>query len=519
MILVSVTIGGVVYRVAAEPLDITHGASVVHYDGGLMTYSVQVALSFLAVGGPPSIPLELVLPVDVAALEAAGHLLAGAPIEVAVWEDGSDWASRSVVLSGFARDPEYSEEGEPVTLSAERAAAVAIALVPSVTAIVDGASFPDGVLSLATEELGLYLPVVFGSPGKVGDDWITGSQGVWIDHDPAIVSAGNKDGLELVIAGHRVTGATVMLNTDTTTAGFECVVAHRLNARGQEVAFIDAYADYPGRTVWMSGGAYGLGSVALSSDFQPLPGDLSPVFVGWQGAEGLSPKVGDVIAYMMGRAGVTVDYGRFAAAGALLLGYRIDCVIDTPVKALDWLQANVYPLLPVSVTSGPMGDYPVVWRYDAGAADVVVTLDADADPYISRAGLIKASTGDVANAFTIQWAYSLRTDSYTETLTRDASTCPYCAASERRLGRIEKTLQSRVVYDAVTAASVLGWWSRAYTQPRRRVSYLVPSGYAVQLGDVVRLRDSRVSLDRVCLVSEVQRDGSGVDGVELLIVS
>ena len=80
-------------------------------------------------------------------------------------------------------------------------------------------------------------------------------------------------------------------------------------------------------------------------------------------------------------------------------------------------------------------------------------------------------------------------------------------------------MQTVVVYDSPTAAAILGWMARAYTGVRRSVSYLVPSTYALTRGQVVTLTDSLVSLSAVvCLVSDVQVDGTGIDGVELLMI-
>jgi hypothetical protein len=62
--------------------------------------------------------------------------------------------------------------------------------------------------------------------------------------------------------------------------------------------------------------------------------------------------------------------------------------------------------------------------------------------------------------------------------------------------------------------------ARAYAGARRRVAYVVPSSYALHLGDIVRLTDSRISLsDVLALVVELQIDGTGTDGVEFLLIS
>jgi hypothetical protein len=104
-------------------------------------------------------------------------------------------------------------------------------------------------------------------------------------------------------------------------------------------------------------------------------------------------------------------------------------------------------------------------------------------------------------------------------VTRDKETCPYCAASQARYGRVERVLKTTNVYDEPTATAMLGWMARAYTSPSRRVGYLVPSEYRLYEGQIAMLTDSRVSYaDRLCLVEKVEVDGTGMDGVRLLFV-
>jgi hypothetical protein len=246
---------------------------------------------------------------------------------------------------------------------------------------------------------------------------------------------------------------------------------------------------------------------------------------------GLSPKAGDVILDMLQIAGMDVDYGRIKAAAGLLAQFRFDCVVSARVKPLEWLQAQILPLLPVSVDRSGDGASLIVWRYDATPEDATAVLDADTDTMIERATSISVDSGDIINRWTMNYAYSVRTGQYCEVATRGNDTVTsdgvttlgdqdaYCLASQARYGVIEKTIESVCVYDDATAGAILAWMARAYAFPRRTVGYVVPSSYQLHKGQIVRLTDSLVSIaDQLAIVAELQIDGTGTDAVSLLMI-
>lgn len=560
VLLLTVTTPARVIRVASEPVEIidTDG-SVLVYVAGLDGVTVSLALSWLSSGGPLSVPVQCVLPFDLALDEARGHHVAGCPAEIALWDadETGDYSARVVLALGTVTGPEYGEIDEPVSFSVEAAASESMIEVPTATQQIDGWTLANStaVENLATEDLGLVYPRVYGSPGRIdATHWVTGGQAVWAMHQ----GDGAINYLRLVLAGQWLTGSDyAWLSGDADISGHRFRVYNTRDGRGQPVCIVTEGVDWTPTDLIDGGSAvsafstdadgyyYGLNCQiqANPADNNPnLPAALyQPVTITTPGSEttpvssavffalrgpgasdgltGYSPAAVDVCIDLLAQTGARIDYGRWQAAARLLTGYRFDCVIDARAKAAAWLAANVYPLLPISVEDGPGGLYPVVWRYDARAEDATARLDADADPGISRAGAIKEDTGQIANAFSLQYRYSVRTGTYTETVTRDASTCPYCAASERRWGRVERALTTVVVYDAPTAANSLAWMARAFTSSPKRIPYLVPSGYRLTRGRVVLLTDSRIHLAaQLCLVSAVQIDGTGVDGVELLIV-
>lgn len=524
-LLLDLTYRGQILRVATDAVDVYDSASAtwLAYSPGIDALTVSLALDFLAASGALSVPVECILPSGT----NPGAALAGCAATLSLWTDGDDYADRQVLASGVAVDPVWGEDGEAVSFSIARAATTSTALAIPATSRVDPTTWGATAVDIDPADLGVSYPTVFGRPGgATGTEWITGSQIVWVAYNPPLAT-----NFVAILAGHPTNQHYVEIVTDGMPTGHLFAVWQWVDERGVEVSGIVKYADYPAAgflTSFVDAHGNTIYGTEANATTTPALGAPVAVFANWArspaGSEGdtggLSPLAGDVIAYLLARAAIPVDTGRFAAAGPLLSGYRFDCVIDDgATKSLEWLQSNVYPLLPLSIASGPDGDYPIVWRYDATADDAIARLDADADPMISRAGKAKADSSKLANAFSLQYRYSVRTGSYTATLTRDKASCPYCAASERAHGRIEKAITTTNVYDAPTASAMLAWMARAYTSATVRIPYLVPSSYGLERGQVVLLTDSRMSYAaQVCLVSDVQIDGTGVDGVEFLIV-
>jgi hypothetical protein len=535
--LVEVTYAGTVIRLSTDAIDITDAAEGVTYSywPGLEALTVSTALGFLqSSAGMLSVPVQTTLPVSVAVLHAAGHQLARSPAEISIWTAGTDYAERIILARGVVSDPEWGEPAEPVAFSVEDAATVNPSTVPSSTEQVDGWTWPDSVLTLATEDLGVVYPRVYGHPGYIGG-WVAGSQGVWASY------IDGPQGYQLIVAGHAVDTPYIRLTTDQQTTPVQFRVVQVQDARGQIVSLVPYYADYPADTLSDYVDAdgqhvYGLRATPEATAYQPSTDAPIQVYATWYDPVdvtrgGLSPLAGDVIIDMLRLSGMSIDYGRMAAAAGLLTSYQFDCVVDSRVKPLDWLQAQLLPLLPVSVDRSGDGASLIVWRYDATYDDVTAALDADADPLIERATPISADSRDIANRWTLRYRYSVRTGQYTDSVHRGNATLivdgatqraepdAYCIASQSRYGIIERTIDTACVYDETTAGAILAWMARAYAFPRRTVSYVVPSAYKLTKGQIVTLTDSKVTIsEQLCIVSDLQIDGTGTDAVTLLMV-
>ena len=437
-------------------------------------------------------------------------------------------------------------------------------VIPAPLARVDGTTWPQEILSLAEQHLGVPYPIVIGHPGRVdaqvnSSGRIAGTIGCWAMHDPGNTgTTGNYYGVVLVVAGHHVSAERVYLICEGMTSAIRLFVFNGFDELGQPVAYVPWYSERSGTSepydfdisgvyVWStvdfdSASTYGLGHTPIADDFRNS--SQPTTWVLWHDEEddsrgGLQVKgqtirgAGDVLSYLLSLTTIQVDRGRWAAARATLNRYRLDFAIDALTSPWEFLKEHLLPILPVSLRHGPDGLYPVVWRFEATAADAVLALDVDADPAIQREGRVVSDSSEILNDFSLGYAYSRKSQSFLGAVRLGAHAVsgsstespilpdPRCRRSQDRYPLATLARESRVIYETQTARSVCSWWAAAYTAPRRTVSYLVPEAVAcgIEAGAVVTLTDSTLHLsEQVCLVLDVQFDSTDQVGLVLRLL-
>lgn len=597
--LLDLEFAGQTLRLSTAELDVDSDDGELHYTAALQAIELSEAIELLdAQLSEANVNVDAVLPVDVPALVAAGYRLEGCVGSLALWRAGQTYEERRVRLVGMVRDPEYGAKDEPVSFSLSAEVWISDAVVPPLGHEVSSSTWPDSwsasyptdgtmdtfVGSLTPDDLGLVYPVVFGRPGRttgLAYPVFEGAIGAHVSRDlgDRLMSGGAEFGYAgpyVVIAGHRVMSESVYAYTESVSNetfdyyddpadpdpafnGFR--VEHWTDAVGNTVAVLVGHGtDNGGGDVPIgSSEANSLGSTQLinriadnsfrSSDDGNGGTLYVPVYVGWYdhtrsdegggmvGEDGeLVRGAGDVLTYLLRQTGMRVDAGRCAAAASLLNSFKIDCAIDERTKIWEWLQANLLPILPVSIATGPEGIYVVVWRYNATAADATLRLDADEDPTVQRASRVKVDSSRVTNQFRFNFCVNRRTGQAMQYRGLDATynadepsvrASYLCAVSQARYrssrdsGVRPEEITSSVIWDVATADAILAVRARAYALARRTVDYIVSgSEYDdVERGDVVLLTDTEIGIvDQLAIVREVQVDGSGAYGVSLLII-
>lgn len=560
--LLTIEWGGLVIRLADDQVDVeSETGTVYQYSPGLDAIEVSEAIElFNDSAGQLSVPLEFVAPPGASITEriSLGDDFTAARGELSRWVSGTKYEARRVVLVGRLTDPEYGADGEPIATSLDETVVNDGALIPEQFQTVTSSTWSH-FEDLPETAKGAPYPIVIGKPGRVSESispqgWVTGSPGVWVWHDP------NDEGsfysrLILLVAGHHVRARAVYLNNENDATGHRFRVINSWDDRGQPVALVPfyvsttsdqqivydvtaSYTTYDAADPDFTPAATSVGLGDKSLDYDAWQADANvTLYVGWYDGNdddaatgggvmmdgGIVREAGDVIEYLLSLTTQRVDWGRIAAAKPLLSRFLLDGVITDRVSPWDVLKDEILPILPVSLCSGPLGLYVVVWRVGATAADATVRIDADANPAIGREGRVQYDSEDRANRISLSYAYSYRAGTYcasvvfgaAEDAETDSETVVHalCDFSRRRVGyAIDRETTTAWVYDTSTAYAVCEWQAAAYALPSRTVQYRVPEleFVHVERGQVATLTDSELYLsEALCLVREVVTDGSG----------
>ncbi len=486
----AVTFAGGTRYLSTAPLEIMDGVGTLQTTASLVDVpDVEEALDLWATDQPSlSVALSFVWPENVAALIEEGHALDGAEAELCQHAYGDDWSQRRVVVRGQLVDPEYDAEGEPVTCSLQEQISDDQTTLPFDIVTITEGTFPLGtglILTLDDEAIGKVVPMVYGTPG-----------GGVVPGSPAYFLGAGSGGVSLiyVIAAHTVAAATVTLQAEDYTTSTPQTVQHWTLDDGRIVAYVEVTGGFSvsrdARVIWNDGAA--------------LADETGTGIVG----------AGDLMAYVLRRSTLRVDWGRLGAQSDALNAYTLGGYIDEPVPLGEWLRSVVLDVIPAGIVIGPEGVYPLVWRWDAKATDAILDLDADADPSVERASRVSYTGSDeIANTIRLRYRLDARRDDYAADEVATARpelpwtpTSSDLVRSYARYGTRVLERESAVVHDEVTAVKVVQWMTARYALPSRSVSYLLsPRHSFLQRGDVVTLTDSEIAASRqICIVESIR---------------
>lgn len=574
--LIDVEWAGGTLRMSTHPVVVEDGDGELYYHDVFDSLEVDERLMlFEASADAGSVQLAGVWPVNVPRLVAMGHSLASAIVEISRWVEGTDYSARRVVLRGRVTNPQYGEEHEPVRLTVKEHVWQDTALIPASNLRVTGDNWTDEITSLAEDRLGLHYPVVVGQPGRVSTlavssiGWVTGSRAVWVD-ERATADGTNVAEVRVVVAGHHVSATNVWALTDSNRSAdsddSRFIVRNGYDDGGNPIAYIPWFADILGTSVLPGpapdddidaanydydyaitdsfGALNGLGRQGLDPSYN-TDGRREQLYVAWRDeidstaggvvVDGETIRgAGDVLIWLLEQMNRPIDFGRCRIAMPVLNRFKLDFTVDKQCKVWDYVRAQILPVLPISLVTGPRGAYFILWRYDATAEDATVILDADSDTNVERVSEIESSGDDIVNKATVRYARSIRSGNYMGQVTVDATDADgaipssYARSSQRRYRRPDNAplvnewkWESQCIYDTTTARMVCDWRVLAGAFERRRVTYAVPESRhpEAERGAVAVVTDSRVYLRRqVCLVENVRTGTDGMLVLDLLLL-
>lgn len=528
VVLLTIEFAGAKWRFSSRPVEVldADGESYA-YLGGLEDLELTDEMDlFSDTPATRSVPIAVIWPSDVAELVALGHDLGAATGELALWVDGTTYEERLVFLDGYVSDPEYGEPEEAVSFSLEENP-----WDDTNSVLDDSAVCKDGVTwdGVPDGNEGVLYPLVFGSPGPytLTDGTAKDSSG-----SPATVVDGPGVPYYLIIAGHRTvageTGATVQVYSTEYDEWASCTAVHVEDNQGRMCTMVDGFDGYFGSLRDTDG----------DGATEPWHSDDS-FWVSWTGGAGaysLSANAGiegagDLLEFMLNRTSLRIDRGRVAAAKDYLNQIKVSGYVDEQGSAYDWIKDTLLPLLPVSMTSGPDGIYPVVYRWDATAKDAVAELIEGPEHGLVREGPIAYEGRDsLINEMVISYALRARTGEYHRTriisgdpeyvgLT-DYLTSTHARQSHLRYGRKATSFSSDILYDTNSADIICLWKVLAHGFVRRVVTFSADQKWGwLNKGDIVTVTLDRLHIrGQIGIVRSKQWSLSGFIKLEVVLL-
>ena len=214
--------------------------------------------------------------------------------------------------------------------------------------------------------------------------------------------------------------------------------------------------------------------------------------------------------------------GRCNTAAAALAAFELSGAIEDWVTPLDWLTDHVFGRLPVYLTSGPLGLYPVVVPYVHQFAPVAASLTVDdATVYLPPQSVQVERDGEVTEV-TVRWARDAQTGGFYKAATRVGLDSQHRTAGAigpvpvAGYGPVDTgetkpravTIDLPYVWADQTAYRILDWLAWREMKQRRTIAIQVdPTRYgALMVGDVVKFTADDLYLDAAtCMVVSVTR--------------
>ena len=530
---------GSYYRFSSESISITNtfidgSTSIINFQGGLSQIDFSRSLSLFSVEpNRYSTAIEVVFPIDVAQQIQYGHDLAEADCELSLMAIDDDYSNRDILLKGRVIDPEYGALDEPVTFSIESNLYETDIYIPQSSLVINKNTFDtlhlehDDAEGDDTSVIGSVYPIVFGTPGNYRN--ITGGHSVGRGTPAYLVwKQETTEDSKILLAGHHCypDGGTIYILNTSAGNSDTAVIENGYDDLNQEICttnlLLDASAAYSsctpehGATYWVSWGFD-------QNDFTPAGGISNKKHINYMS------KAGEVLEYLLDQTGLEVDKPRFYTIMDYLNQYEISGYISERVKPLEWITDNLLPILPVSITVGTDGIYPILWQSDVPSNSVQTLLTNGQG--CQRTSNVRYDRSNLANDIKLSFALNGESNEYLRYLKITADeqvdvmvdrrieyANTYVKISQNRYGKKSKEITTDIVFEDTTAGLILSWMSKAFSFPTKTVSYSVDKKYLyLNIGDIVLLTDDELHItEKPCYVKRIKYDLISPD-IELLI--
>lgn len=515
--LVVLDVLGALHFIASEQLTVTDARGFVRrFRAGLTDATISTALGTMgesAPGEPQATFLGLHIPDALDALSSGAGLVGGSG-ELSVIAPGEAWERRTVLCVGRVQESRV-RRGDLVDVTfGDRLGDDRGTLLPP-SAVVNSDTWPAHADNAADQG----YPVVFGEPGVY--TLATGATGNTTGSPaPMVVATGGGEKVLISLGRVEAQNVTIRNEDDGTAESFAVTITE--DALGQIVSIADISA-----------------AATLTVD------DEATYHARWDGGGGildsdgrLLETAGALLIWALRRSTLRVDFAALEAVRPELDRYIVGGYVnDTGFSPIEWIADNLMPILPISLTFGPLGLGAVIHDIDYARSAIELVLDED-----SSGGLVRftddgiSTFGQPIGTFRLLYAWSvlLERARRKRTVTGDAEQIALGAANIsadvmclRATHALERAganaaaaveeIETRVVYDEATARLILSRLAahRAVPSQEVRADVAWPIAARLRLGQVVQVKSRELRFDRPGRVAEL---GYSRDGVNVRVV-
>ncbi len=370
----------------------------------------------------------------------------------------------------------------------------------------------NGILQLLELHKEKVLPIVFGSAGSFIDDSFSVQQHPASPAYVLFAQSGSSNNIYLAIAPHPVKATKVRIYDDLGNFRLEDVEQWVRND-GRVFSFV--------QFTHSSGG------------FQnPVDDESARYFVSFLSLYGgglISPSdneeitgAGDICLWSLQQGGQEIDYLAWQSLAPFLNTYKISGFINSQeISAIEFLEKDIIPLLPISVVQGKNGMKPILDLYASGIKPTpICSLIASPELSASSALQQRGDSSSLINDVTIAYCWDLKHGAYKarqritgDTTLSSATTAQnqIAVASHDKYGSRSTTIETKFVSDVDTAALIASNIIRYNAFPERFIEYIAaPSFGWIEIGDILSLTDDAFSFENenIQVVSKSWNDTS-----------
>ena len=446
-----------------------------------------------------SVPFSLMFAgVNVALQEMRGNTIEGSTAELSYILDGihTNYDERIILAQGTISQPVYGHPDRPaeyLECSLESTSIVnAIGLLPAQNARYTLTADTDPTVTFNDRNQGKVIPIVFGS--------FTFIDGTEIYTIPSyFIGSPSLGTIFLTAACNHVLSTTAKVKDTKNHTDTGDIV---LTGTSQGDKFIN-YSKI------QIGTSFTVEDPATNTDIQYWAyldkGIPSPY------SDDVLTGGGDLCLWALTVSGVDVDYDAWYNVRHFLNEYKFAGVItDDGVTGLDFIQQDIIPYLPIEIVLGNKGLSP---RLNLMVEGVTVTpvdhITAGSVFYRTGPVIPLTEPQDICNSVTVYFCWQGLKQAYFAGVyvgidqpgelrnLSNESIQEYSIVSTSKYGVKHTILELNYVYDYATASRIAQEYIRFNSMPRLGITYNAVGYYGwLQVGDVIELTDSDISIDR-----------------------